>query len=103
MATATLRYLFAIDGIDYIATNQTIIFLPGETSVSVTVNITDDRIHEGDETFIGIIKISDFFLDDISIGEQSTSLGVIIDDDDLGKYLHAYRTYIYIMHMYVED
>ena len=58
--------------------------------MSVTVNITDDRIHEENETFIGIIKISDFILDDISVGaEQSTSVGVIIDDDVLGKYSHT--------------
>ena len=81
-------YVFT-DGVDYIATNQTITFLPGETCVSVTVDIIDDLIHEENESFIGILKISDSaVLDDISIGEPSTSVGIIIDDDVLGKYSH---------------
>ena len=58
--------------------------------MSVTVDIMDDRIHEDNETFIGILKISDFALDVISVGEPSTSVGIIIDDDVLGKYSHTH-------------
>lgn len=68
--------------------------------MSVTVGIMDDRKHEEDETFIGMIKISDFVLDDIILGEQSTSLGVIINDDELGKYSHTYIcSYAEISHL----
>ena len=77
-------------GVDYTATNQTIIFLPGETMMSVTVSITDDRIHEENESFIAVLKTSDSTPDHISIGPQSTAVGVIIDDDVLGKYTHMF-------------
>ena len=71
---------------DYNATSQTIIFQPGETCVSVTVDIIDDGVHEKNETFIGVLKTSDSNPDHVSIGKPSTAVGTIIDDDVLGKY-----------------
>jgi len=76
----------------------------------VTVDILDDSIHEANETFIAILKASNSF-DNVVIGEQSTSVGIISDDDILGNYLcrvatykcrHAYvHTYIHTyIHMY---
>ena len=76
-----------IDGDDYIATNQTVTFQPGETCVSVTVDIMDDGLHEKNETFIGILKTSDYTPGHVSIGEPSTAVGTIIDDDILGKWI----------------
>jgi len=73
-----------IDGVDYTATNETIVFPPGETCVSVNVDITDDNVHEENETFIGSLKTSDSTPDHVSIGTPSTAIGTIIDDDNLG-------------------
>ena len=67
--------------------NQTITFPPNETSILVTVDIIDDGIHEGNETFIGILKISDSTFDNIIIN-GSTAVGIITDDDELRK--HSY-------------
>ena len=72
------------DGVDYIATSQIITFQPGETCVSVPVDILDDGVHEKNETFIGKLKISDSTPYHVSIGEPSTAVGTIIDDDILG-------------------
>lgn len=72
---------------DYIATNQTVTFLPGETCVSVTVDIRDDSINELNETFIGTIKTGASTPDHITIGSPSTAVGTIIDDDSLCKYM----------------
>jgi len=71
--------------VDYIATNKTVIFPPGETCVSVTVDIINDGVHEKNETFIGSLKTSDSTPDYVSIGELFAVFGTIIDDDKLGK------------------
>ena len=55
----------------------------------MTVDILDDSIHEANETFIAILKASD----NVVIGEQSTSVGIISDDDILGNYLRTVATY----------
>ena len=52
-------------------------------SVSVSVDIIDDGIHEGNETFIGTLKISNSVFDNVII---STAVGIIIDDDELCKH-----------------
>ena len=80
------------DGVDYIAVNRTVTFPPNELRVSVTVDIINDRIHEDNETFIAVLKASNSF-NDVVIGEQSTSVGIIFDDDILGNYVLTYNSY----------
>ena len=54
-------------------------------SVSVSVDIIDDNIHEGNETFIGILKMSNSTFDNVIISTAS-AVGIIIDDDELCKH-----------------
>ena len=90
-----------IDGVDYLTTNEVVTFLPGETCVSVNVSILDDNIPEQNETFVATLKTLDSFpgqskkqtVDNVSIGDMSTALGIIIDDDTPGTY-----TYIRTLH-----
>ena len=55
----------------------------------MTVNITNDIIHEADESFIGALKLSGSTPVHVSIGTPSTAVGVIINDDDLGMYIYV--------------
>ena len=74
------------DSRDYTAiSSETVTFAPGETCVSVVVSVTDDEVHEKDETFVGLLKTSNSTPDNVLIGEPSMAGGIIIDDDDLSK------------------
>src|SRR6056297_28628 len=42
----------AIDSVDYPATSDTLVFAPGETSRTVDIRVTSDRIDEVDEAFV---------------------------------------------------
>ena len=71
---------------DYTAvTSQTVTFAPGETCVSVVVSVTDDEVHEKDETFVGSLKRGSSTPDNVLIGNPSMAVATIIDDDDLSK------------------
>ena len=71
---------------DYTAIdNETVTFAPGETCVSVVVNVTDDEVHEKNETFVGSLKINNLTPDNVLIVGPSMAVGTIIDDDDLSK------------------
>jgi len=73
-------------GGDYIAiATETVTFAPGETCVSVVVNVTDDEVHEKNETFVGSLKTSNLTPDNVLTGDPSMAVGTIIDDDDLSK------------------
>jgi len=52
----TTSNLTATAGLDYVATNGTLVFNPGETNKSFTVTIIDDTIIEGDEDIILILS-----------------------------------------------
>src|SRR6185295_14698124 len=41
----------AVDGSDYTGTNGTLSFAAGETSKTITVDVTEDDVQEGNETF----------------------------------------------------
>jgi len=73
-------------GVDYTAvTSQTVTFAPGKTCVSVVVSVTDDDLHEKNETFIGSLKRDSSTPDNVLIGNPSIATSAIIDDDDLSK------------------
>ena len=64
-------------------------FLPGETCVSVTVPINDDSIPEKTESFVAVLMTSDATPDHVSIGTPSTAVGLITDNDPLGKHTYV--------------
>lgn len=59
-APVTVRYATAdgsaTAGADYAATSGTLTFAPGETSRTVTVPVTADRVREGNETFALVLS-----------------------------------------------
>jgi len=73
-------------GVDYTAiTSETVTFPPGETCVSVVVNVTDDAVCENNETFVGSLKTNNSLSDNVLIVNPSMAVGTIIDDDNLSK------------------
>jgi uncharacterized repeat protein (TIGR01451 family) len=69
----------ALAGIDYGATNRTLVFQPGQTNLVFAVAVSGDTLDEPDETFFARLSLS--------IPANATLLvdqaqGTIIDDDD---------------------
>jgi len=63
--------------------------------VSVVVNVTDDEVHEKNETFFGSLKTSNLTPDNVLTRDPSMAVGTIIDDDDLSK-KHCVRLLVFI-------
>ena len=68
----------AVAGTDYTATAGTLSFGPGETSKSVTVHVTADAVHEGDETFQLTLSNA---AGGASLGTPAGATVTIADDD----------------------
>jgi serralysin len=60
---------------DYLATNGTLTFNPGETSKAITVKVVQDNIYEPDETFFVNLSSSDATID------KGQGIATIINDD----------------------
>src|SRR5439155_1447925 len=73
--TLTLRWATA-DGTatvadnDYVATNGTLTFAPGVTSLTITNFVNGDTVNEPDETFL--VRLSTFFSFNGSSGDEAT-------------------------------
>jgi uncharacterized repeat protein (TIGR01451 family) len=67
----------ALEGSDFTQTDGTLVFLPGEVSLSLDVPLADDALDEADETFSVMLAnaVSSTTADDLAIGT--------IADDDL--------------------
>jgi len=75
----------AIAGSDYTAVNQTVTFAPGETSKTVSVPITNNAIHEANETVQLSLSSPSA---GATLGTPSTATLTILDDDN-GKIASA--------------
>jgi hypothetical protein len=64
-----------VDGQDYIATSGTLVFQPGETSKTFTVQIVDDSTTEASESF------SVTFLNPENASKGQDAQITILDDD----------------------
>ena len=68
-------------------------FNPGDTRMTVAINITDDSIDEEDEAFALDITATSATPDIVQIGNQTTAFGIIEDNDDIGMYDdHCYNS-----------
>ncbi|MEM7808973.1 MAG: Calx-beta domain-containing protein, partial [Planctomycetota bacterium] len=78
---ATLDYLTsdgtATAGVDYQSRAGTLRFDPGQTSQTIRINISDDQLNEGDETF----AISLDAVTGANLGAPRTAQITILDDD----------------------
>ena len=61
-------------------------FNPGDTTMTVAINITDDSIDEEDEAFALDITTISATSDIVQIGNQATAFGIIEDNDEPGMY-----------------
>ena len=68
----------AIAGEDYVASEGTIIFEPGETSKNIEVAVTGDRVFEGDEAFTVELSNPNFVIID---EERGIGTGTIANND----------------------
>jgi len=66
----------ATAGSDYVATNGTLVFNPGETNKTILLTISGDVLAEGDETFF--VMLANATSADIGDG---VGIGTIVDDD----------------------
>ena len=68
----------ATAGEDYVEASDTLRFAPGVTEQSVSVEITDDTVYEGDETFT--VTLTD--PSNATLGETASAEVTIEDDED---------------------
>ena len=69
----------ATASVDYEIQAGTLTFADGELSQTITINIIDDLVHEGDESFS--VTLSNVQGSNASLGD-AFSVGVVIEDDD---------------------
>jgi len=67
-------------GVDFLNTNGTLTFNPGETNKTVTVKVVGDKVIEQNETFT--LQLSNVSANALLV--QSSATGTIIDDDLIG-------------------
>ncbi len=72
----------ATAGSDYTAVSQTVAFAPGQTSKTVSIPITDDRLHEANETVLLSLSSPSA---GAKLGTPNTAMLTIVDNDPLGK------------------
>ena len=68
----------AIEGMDFVPAQGTVVFPPGRTTAQVVVGLIDDRIDEETESFT--LSFSDF-VNASQVGGPLTATGTILDDD----------------------
>ena len=64
------------------AETYSVTFVNGTTSEILLIEITDDGIYEGDESFT--LQIQDSFQDLVTLGSISTTT-VVVEEDEAGK------------------
>ena len=69
-----------VAGSDYVATNGTLTFAPGETSNTLTVAILNDSTMESNRTFTIVLTNASF---GAALGSPSTNVVTVVDDDSV--------------------
>ena len=89
---------------EFSAETYTVTFANGTTSEILPINITDDGIYEGDESFT--LEIQDGLQDLVSLGTTRTAT-VVIEEDEESKILNfeysvlSYNILMIKLHTYV--
>ena len=73
---------------DYDSAVIEVTFNPGDTSMTVAINITDDSIVEEDEAFALDLTIISATPNTLQINGSTTASGIIEDND--GMYMHMF-------------
>ena len=72
---------------DYDSDMINVTFNPGDTRMTISINITDDNIDEEDEEFELDLTITSATPNTLQINGSTTASGIIEDNDDIGMYL----------------
>ena len=62
-------------------------FNAGDNRVTVSINITDDNVDEGDEAFGLVLERTGGTPDTVQIIGPTTAFGIIEDNDEPGTYI----------------
>ena len=76
----TYSHLFRIATLDFTATSIDVTFIPGQTTATVEVPITDDSVSEDTEMFSAVLSTTN---PNVMLGEDTASV-TILDDDSKG-------------------
>ena len=71
---------------DYDSDVIEVTFNPGDTRMTISINITDDSIDEEDEAFALDLTIISATPGTLEIAGPATAFGIIDDNDDIGMY-----------------
>ena len=71
---------------DYDSDVIEVTFNPGDTRMTISINITDDIIDEEDEAFALDLTIISATPDTLEIAGPTTAFGIIEDNDEPGVY-----------------
>lgn len=69
----------AVDGLDFVATNMTVSFAPGQTLTNVLVRILDNTVIETNKTVLLMLETNT--LAQTSVGPQSNAVLTIVEND----------------------
>ena len=78
---------------DYDSDVIEVTFNPGDTRMTISINITDDIIDEEDEAFALDLTIISATPDTLEIAGPTTAFGIIEDNDEPGVYNDDYKIY----------
>ena len=76
---------------DYDSDVIEVTFNPGDTRMTISINITDDSIDEEDEAFALNLTIISATPDTLEIAGPTTASGIIEDNDCTGVYDDDYK------------
>ncbi len=77
-------------GSDYTAVDETVTFSPGQTAVTLTVNLTDDALDEDDETLTLTLSNAD----DAVLSAPTTAQLTVVDDDPVPTVQFSAASYV---------
>jgi len=94
---------FTAANVDYVTFDQNITFDSGDSNNTFSIEIVNDTIPEGVETFEVLLKPIPG--DDLIIGESSIAMGRIFDDEIPSKtiYNHVHLLFYCCIHMHVSS
>ena len=73
-----LSFFFFTDGSDFVPVSETLTFVPGQTTASVSVSIVEDSNIEDTEMFSATLTTTD---SNVVIGDDDTATVTILDND----------------------
>ena len=83
------RAVCPVADVDYESGTFDVTFDAGSTSAEISINVTDDSLHEKSEAFGLVLKSTGSLPDLVEIVNPIRATGIIDDNDGLGSRLHC--------------